>query len=96
MFDWIIHRDVRDTIASLDNHPEEWTQNFGTLDHKGGLSVWRHNRAYGVEILYRGSHIWGGVTLLSTFGLSPSHWALSNAIGRWQRRNASIADLLAG
>jgi hypothetical protein len=89
-----IAADVQAAVQSLDEHPSEWDSfwvddRLFHLTHRvSGVQVWAGNSAYGTEISipHRGS-LWGGVTVRSTFGLSPSHWALWNAIKRW-RRNA--------
>lgn len=61
------------------------------LVHPNGVRVWRENRAYGLHIAVGHSwlgerKVWGGVTMLSSFGLSLSHHLLNHAIKRWERR----------
>ncbi len=91
----IISNDVRAVVWSLDHEPRDWSASTilekgpAYLVHKSGLRVWALNRPYGVEIKGRNHlRIWGGVSILSTFLLSPSHWLLSCAIGRWLVRSA--------
>ncbi len=101
MLGFLINKDVRAVCKSLDEHPDEWKPfKFGDttyeLTHTSGLYVWAANQAYGVSIRERenGTKLFGGVTFLSSFGLSPSHWVLSAAINRWKARDTRSAEAL--
>jgi hypothetical protein len=92
-----IHSEVRAVVAAMDAHPDRWSPywidgELFSLTHETGVKVWCRNRPYGVDISSpTGAVVWGGVTVLSSLCCSPSHWSLSNAIGRWIKR-ASLAD----
>jgi hypothetical protein len=81
--------------ASLADQPERWTADLHTNDdgepytlaHDSGLVLWTANEAYGMDIRLGGKLLWGGVTLSSTFRLSPGHWLLRGAADRWIRRH---------
>lgn len=84
---WLCGRDVLTTARCLRREPNAWSDDSRSmgnpyrLTHTSGLSVWVANSVYGMGIDGTGvSHhrprIWGGVTFLSTFGLSVRHWIL--------------------
>jgi hypothetical protein len=87
---------------SLRREPYRWTHSdpnpylnghICTLHHDSGVVVWRHSGgAYGDKV--QGSHVptWGGVTALSSIGLSPGHHLIHAAANRWVRFNARSAN----
>jgi len=80
---------VSDVVWSLDNEPQKWSYDAGgfRLCHENGkVEVWITNRSYGLHITLQNRRVWGGVTWLSTVGLSVSHWRLWRAVKRWERR----------
>lgn len=65
------------------------------LERRGSaLNVWIASSWWGVTVYSRGAALWGGVTVLSTFGLSPGHWLLWSAV-RFALK-AQAAEALAG
>ena len=93
MLNWMINRAVRAVIAALDGEPETWRYDGFELAHTSGIHIWIANSSYGMEITrgWQGPTIWGDVTIWSSVGLSPSHWALYFAAKRWLRRAAPVA-----
>jgi hypothetical protein len=81
--------------ASLRDKPQDWRADWNpmtgsvcSIDHKDGPILWTGNNAYGMGLFSggpygRGACVWGGVTSLSVFGLSPGHWLLRRAADRW-------------
>jgi hypothetical protein len=91
--DFLIPADVRAVRDSLDCG-DDWKPWYigGRLYHlthvETGLYLWTQNRAYGLEIHNRDSvTLYGGVTILSSFGLSIGRWSLFFAIRRWERKH---------
>lgn len=81
---------------SLAADPSAWSRSNYMLHHVSGFSLWIANRPYGAEIERDSISVWGGVSFLSTFGLSPGHHLLNAAIRRWERTAiGSIEDALA-
>jgi hypothetical protein len=84
---------VRDSLDCGDDWKPTAYPNGGLtyLTHvETGIYVWTRNRPYGLEIYDRlRRSLWGGVTCLSSFYLSPGHWSLYFAIRRWERRHAA-------
>ena len=77
-------------VASMREHPEQWTVNACHVRHSSGVEVWTANSAYGIGL--RGFGVdWGGVTMLSSFGLSFRHWQLWFAAKKLIAANLSKA-----
>lgn len=100
-----------EVARSLKREPEAWSADTERnpylslnyqLEHRSGLTLWIANSAYGQQVVppggvcYGPGH-WGGVTVLSSIGLSPGHWLLWAAARRWarERRSHSILNALA-
>lgn len=107
--DFLVPEDVLVVRHSLDTEPQEWEPYYIGPDlfelrhRRSCVTVWTRNRAYGVNIKGPDGHLWGGVGFLSSAGLSPGHWVLSAAIGRWERdhghpqwRKRTAAELICG
>lgn len=81
-------------LRSLEAAHDDWQHCFGWLRHRRtGVSVWIYSGEFGLEIAAGpfGQPLWGGVTMLSSIGLSPRHWRLNRAVRRWFERNAMSA-----
>lgn len=71
---------------SLRDRPDQWRATNFELVHATGLEVWTANSVYGCSVNKGNRTLWGGVSALSTFGLSPGHWYLKLAADGWVRR----------
>lgn len=87
---------------SLAEEPNAWTSDARALGslyeitHRSGLSLWCANGSYGMRIFTpRNRCLWGGVTALSSVGLSPGHHLLRRAANRWIAENEIRAALRA-
>ena len=87
---------------SLKNKPQEWTslltgEKLYELKHKSGIIVWVANSVWGVDVfktdpditgrlLEKKTKLWGGLTIISAFYLSPGHWLIWNATKPWRAK----------
>lgn len=88
---------------SLREEPTRWSHDglrmsqVYELRHDSGLILWVANGTYGMRVENKNAR-WGGVTGLSSFGLSPGHHLLRRAADKWLRAFAAdyrSPDLLA-
>ena len=83
----LIARSLRDEPAAWIHDSSEWRREPYKLHHRGGVALWIANGSYGMQVRVgdrlSGEAQWGGVTMISTFGLSPGHHLLRRAADKW-------------
>lgn len=91
---WFFGNDVLALYRSIREDPDAWVADrsifsedkvYFLTHQKTGLLFWVANRPYGMAIkrCYGGDELAGGVTGLSSMGLSPSHWLMDRAFAYW-------------
>lgn len=94
---FLIHPVVREVVADLDANPKNWRRTYGYIHNDKNWHIWLSplgTVALSIDRTFYGLppreyRIWGGVTWLSSLGLSLSHHYLAAAIRRWEKRELS-------
>lgn len=75
-------------VQSLTKEPAEWTLSFCRLRHTNGIAIWVGNQAYGISVEGVETRLYGGVTGLSSMGLSLGHHYIHRAVQKWIAEDA--------